>query len=273
MFSECFTFRHHKTTNRSSSSKLWKNQTLDHYVPSQLRSVSKSRATAEPLQYISVPISESSSEGDFERDEKSIKIELNNTSDKNHSAINKSSVKIEECPDEENYQTKPKEKSQIVAGTLPLQMSNDKEEIKFDDIFSPLKYPGLDDSEFIIKDVEFNDIAVNYGLIPLHQDPHPILSSKLRSQLFLDILLNEEEKKMEASNSSSPKCLQSILEYLFDALNTEGHLPSLFKINKDLDNLVFNQDHFTFYTRYTTADISNVDEETRFILSVLYADK
>lgn len=107
------------------------------------------------------------------------------------------------------------------------------------------------------------------------------LLNKLKKQLFIDD--DDEECKVGYSRpvrsnelsdfvTNSPLCIKPIVQCVIShAEESEAYgrkSPCFFKVNEDTDNLVYNQDHFTFYTKYTTNEIVNNDEETKFLCSI-----
>lgn len=151
---------------------------------------------------------------------------------------------------------------------IPMEISQKYDScIKFEEIFSPIKYPGIDDSDFVLKNVEFSDQYVDYGLVPLHEELNPKLTTLLKSQLFLDKVSIEEEKISddEFELEHTPECLKPIVANLINML--KASTPWIFKVNEETDNLVYNQDHFSFYSKYTSYDIINNDLETQFLWS------
>jgi hypothetical protein len=55
-------------------------------------------------------------------------------------------------------------------------------EVTFEDVFSPMKYPGIDDSEFIVKNVVFDESQVDFNKPLLHDDPEVHLTPFLKTK-------------------------------------------------------------------------------------------
>ena len=137
------------------------------------------------------------------------------------------------------------------------------------------KWPGIDNSKFIIHGATLNTNLVDSNLIPLHDEPNPKISNLLKNQLFIPDVIEEEkyDQNMSEYTENVPVVLKPIISYIIEkSLENESDdacLPCFFKINEQTDNLIYNQDCFSFYTKYTTHEIINNDEETKFLCEIL----
>ena len=137
------------------------------------------------------------------------------------------------------------------------------------------KWPGIDNSKFIIHGATLNTNLVDSNLIPLHDEPNPKISNLLKNQLFIPDVIEEEkyDQNMSEYTENVPVVLKPIISYIIEkSLENESDdacLPCFFKINEQTDNLIYNQDCFSFYTKYTTHEIINNDKETKFLCEIL----
>jgi len=148
---------------------------------------------------------------------------------------------------------------------MPRQMvESDQKSMKFDQIFSPDK-DDFECDEYIITDVEMNESHININEVPYHQED-PELSPTLWG--YLGIIHAEEEQKISNVEVDWPECIKPIVKYLKESPTDELWETWLFKINEETDNLILNENNFSFYTKYTTEEIINNDEETKFLCGI-----
>lgn len=148
-------------------------------------------------------------------------------------------------------------------------------EVTFEDVFSPMKYPGIDDSEFIIKNVTFNESQVDFSQPLLHDDPEihltPFLKTQCNNHKFtylVPISTYEEEEKTPLPQTSCPECLKPIISYLLSVPDLLS--ASIFTIDDQSDTLIYNQNNFTFYSKFLSSYYKS--PESLFLSSLLSKD-